>query len=241
MSFKSYRITLFKYQQYSAMRLCYILILALLASLATYCQIDSTNFVEYSPDFKFKEGIYLNFEQVKKNSPLPKSRIISTYDYADPDFLRRVLERDKIFYYDQIGNKQELRTKNIWGYSRNGFIYIKMDDDYFRITLIGAISHFIASQTIYTHAYNSPYYYSYMDPYRYYPSSHQTTEMRQYLLNFSTGTVLDYTDNSLEVILMQDPELHDEFMALRRKKRKQMRFMYIRKFNERHPLYFPKN
>ncbi len=223
------------------MRLYNLIIVLFFASSIVSSQTDSTGLIEYSPDFKFKEGIYINFDQVKTNSPLPKSRILSTYDYTDPDFFNQILEKDKIYYYDQIGNKQELRTRDIWGYSRNGFIYLKMEDGYFRITLIGAISHFIASQTTYSNAYNSPYYNSYMDPYRTYPSSYQTTEMRQYLLNFLTGTVLDYTDNSLEAILIQDPELHDEYMALRKKKRKQMRFIYIRKFNERHPLYFPQN
>jgi len=223
------------------MRLYNLIIVLFFASSIVSSQTDSTGLIEYSPDFKFKEGIYINFDQVKTNSPLPKSRILSTYDYTDPDFFNQILEKDKIYYYDQIGNKQELRTRDIWGYSRNGFIYLKMEDGYFRITLIGAISHFIASQTTYSNAYNSPYYNSYMDSYRTYPSSYQTTEMRQYLLNFLTGTVLDYTDNSLEAILIQDPELHDEYMALRKKKRKQMRFIYIRKFNERHPLYFPQN
>lgn len=223
------------------MRFYNLIICLFFTSSIVSSQTDSSNLVEYSPDFKFKEGIYLNFNQVRTNSPLPKSRILSTYDYSDPEFFDRVLEKDKIFYYDQIGNKEELKTKDIWGYSRNGFIYIKMEDGYFRITLIGAICHFIASQTTYTNAYNSPYYYSYMDPYRTYPATYQNTEMRQYLLDFTTGNVLDYTDSSLEAILMQDPELHDEYMGLRKKKRKQMRFIYIRKFNERHPLYFPQN
>jgi hypothetical protein len=67
------------------------------------------------------------------------------------------------------------------------------------------------------------------------------TEIRQYLLDFSTGRVLDYTAESLEILLMQDSELHDEYTSLRKKKRKQQRFIYIRKFNEKHPLYFPNN
>ena len=216
-------------------------ILTFFLYIIVYSQHDSTHLVEYSPDFKFKEGIYLNFDQVKMNSPLPKSRIISTYDYSDPNFFDKILEKDKIFYYDQIGNKNELKTSDIWGYSRNGFIYIKKDDGFFRITLIGAICHFIASQTTYSNFYNSPYYYSYMDPYRTYPSSYPTTEVKQYLLNFLTGAVLDYDDKALEIFLMQDPELHDEYMELSKKKRKQQRFIYIRKFNERHPLYFPAN
>jgi hypothetical protein len=196
--------------------------------------------VKYTPEFKFKEGIYLNFAQVKANSPLPKSRIISIADYNDPDFFDKVLEGKHIYYYDNIGTKKELKTDRIWGYTRNGFIYIRMDEGYFRITLIGAVSHFIASETTYTTYYNSPYYYnSYMDPYRMYPTSQPTTEMRQYLLDFKTGRVLDYDDESLEVILMQDPELHDEYMALSNKKKKQLKFMYMRKYNQRNPLYFP--
>ena len=64
--------------------------------------------------------------------------------------------------------------------------------------------------------------------------------MRQYLLDFKTGNVLDYDVESVELLLMTDPELHDEFAALSNKKQKQMKFLYIRKFNERNPLYFPK-
>ncbi|MBA7519583.1 hypothetical protein ES705_11662 [subsurface metagenome] len=224
------------------MRLLAGLIFLVLVNHCVSSQVDSTELVEYTTDFQFKEGLYLNFNQIKTNSPLPKSRIISTYDYNDPEFFDKVLSKLKVFYYDNIGNRNELKSDNIWGYSRNGFLYINIDDDFFRITLIGAICHFIASHTTYTNYYNSPYYYnSYYDPYRMHPSSYPTTEMRQYLLDFTTGRVLDYNFESLEAILMQDPELHDEFVALSKKKKKQLKFIYIRKFNSRNPLYFPKN
>ena len=65
--------------------------------------------------------------------------------------------------------------------------------------------------------------------------------MRQYLLDFETGKIFDYNDESIEVLLMKDPKLYDEYMALRNKKKKQLKFLYIRKFNERNPLYFPKS
>lgn len=218
-----------------------ILVLSINLSIV-FSQQDSLNLVKYTPEFKFREGIYLNFDQVKTNSPLPKSRIISTADYNDPDFFDKVLEGKVIYYYNSIGNKNELKSDRIWGYTRNGFIYIRMEDGFFRITLIGAICHFIASETTYITNYNSPYYYnSYMDPYRMYPSSYPSTEMRQYILDFNTGRVLDYSGESLEVVLMQDPELYDEYMALSNKKKKQLKFMYMRKYNQRNPLYFPQN
>ncbi len=225
------------------MRYIAILILAFLSTQTNFPQADSSNMVEYNSDFQFKEGLYLSFEDVKTNSPLPKSRIISEYDYNDPDFLDKVLVKTSVYYYDNLGNRNKLDPDKIWGYSRNGFIYINIDDDFFRITLIGSICHFIASHTTYADYYNSPYYYNsyYYDPYRIPYTSYPTTEMRQYLLDFNTGRVLDYSYEAVEAILMQDPELHDEYVALSKKKKKQLKFVYIRKYNAKNPLYFPKN
>jgi hypothetical protein len=63
--------------------------------------------------------------------------------------------------------------------------------------------------------------------------------MRQFLLDFETGKIMEYEVQGVEVLLMKDPELHDEFEALGNKKKKQMKFLFIRKFNERNPLYIP--
>jgi hypothetical protein len=60
-------------------------------------------------------------------------------------------------------------------------------------------------------------------------------------MDFKTGKVYDYDVQALEVLLMQDPELHNEFSQLRKKKKRQQKFVYLRRFNERNPLYLPKN
>jgi hypothetical protein len=224
-------------------RLFYLSILVFTIHLNLFSQADSTsNKVKYYTGFKFNEGFYLNFEQIKNNQPVPKSRIISTTAYDDPDFFDKELTKNKIYYFDNLGNKDELAPNSIWGYSRNGALYIKMEDGFYKITMIGSICHFVATHTTYSNTYASPYYYNpYMDPYGTGPSSYPTSEMRQYILDFATGRVLDYTVEGIEVVLMSDAELHDEYMALNKKKQKQMMFVYIRKFNERNPLYFPVN
>jgi hypothetical protein len=202
--------------------------------------------VKYSPEFKFREGIFLNFDQVKKNTPILKSRIITQVAYDNPDFFELILKEKKIQLFDELGSKQEIQTKNIWGFSRNGVLYINLNDGYFRVTIIGNICHFVASQTTYNsdrypyygygYPYYSPYYYPYSSSYS---SGNTNVEMKQYLLDFKTGNVLEYNEESVELLLMADPELHDEFASLSKKKRKQMKFLYIRKFNEKNPLYFP--
>lgn len=210
-------------------------------------QTDSSRLIRYTPEFRFKEGVFLNFDQVRQNDPILKSRIITSIHYDDPDFFEKILKEKKIQVFDNLGTKHEISTRNLWGFSRNGVLYINQNEGYFRITIIGGICHFVASLTTYNNAYNPYYNYGYpyygYSSYPYYSPYSNTTnsEMRQYLLDFKTGNVLDYNEEGIELLLMTDPELHDEFASLRKKKQKQLKFMYIRKFNERNPLYFPKN
>ena len=225
-----------------------LLIFAAAISSAVYTQ-DSLKLVKYTPDFKFREGIFLGFEQVKQNSPIPKSSIITTVPYDDPDFFDKVLREKNLQVFNSVGSKQEIPIKEIWGFSRNGVLYINLNDGNYRITIIGSICHFVASLTTYNNnSYGYPYY-PYGYPYYSYPynpyyspySNSASSEMRQYLLDFKTGNILEYDAKSVELLLMADPQLHDEFASLSNKKKKQMKFLYIRKFNDRNPLYFPEN
>lgn len=214
--------------------------------LTSFSQNVEEKFQKYSPDFKFKEGIYLNFGQLKMNNPLPATRIVSEIPYDDPKFYENLLTLKKIVYFDEFGVQQVLTSANIWGFSRNGIIYIKMENGYSRVTVIGGICHFVADVTTYANRYNDPYYYNpyAYNPYSYgrygySPGAYTTNEMKQYLIDFETGKILDYNEKSLEILLMKDPELHDEYLALSRKKKKQMKFLFIRKFNESNPIYLP--
>jgi len=235
----------------NAGRLFLLVFLILCLGVPAIAQTDSTHLVKYTPEFRFREGVYMNFDQVRNNNPVPKSGIITTVAYDDPDYYEKVLQEKKLQVYDNLGTRQEASTQNIWGFARNGVLYIHLNDGYFRITIVGNICHFVASLTTFSNAYNpySPYYNSYAYPYYSYPyspyyspySNNTNTEMRQYLLDFKTGNILDYDENSVAVLLMADPELHDEYQTLSNKKQKQMKFLYIRKFNQRNPLYIPKN
>jgi len=198
-------------------------------------QEDSVQLVKFTPEFRFEDGIYLNFEQVKTNSPIPRSRLLTSAAYDDREFFEYLQESKTIAFYDAVGGRNTVDINDLWGFSRNGVLYIRVEDNFHRITIVGQICHFVATVTTY---YSNPYnYYSYR--YGSYPTTTASSEMRQYLLNFESGEIADYNIESLEVFLMRDPELHDEFMQLRRKKKKQGKFLYLRKFNERNPLYIP--
>jgi len=236
-----------------------ICLLAWTLTADIFAQSDSvSNTVKYTTEFKFREGFYLNFEQVKTNRPIPKSRILTSIDYKSKTFFDQVTEQQTFTYFDDFGNSQDVETKKLWGYSKNGILYINIGGAFNRITITGNICHFVANITTYSNRYNSPYGYSpygygypysYYSPYGYSPygspygygsPNYRTTELKQFLLDFNSGKVMEYDNKSVEMLLMTDPELHDEYSRLRSKKKQQLRFMFIRKFNERNPLYIPK-
>jgi hypothetical protein len=219
---------------------------------------EKEDMVKYTPDFRFNDGIYLNFDQVKLNSPIPKAKLLTSVDYNDRDFFKRVLESEKIFFYDDMGVRQDIEKNTIWGYARNGVIYVQIQENFNRITFVGSICHFVADITTYdSRNYNSPYgyydpYYSpygysnYYNPYNsyyspYYPYSQPTTrtELKQYLIDFESGKVMEFDIENTKLLLMRDSQLYEEYVQLSKKKQKELMFVYIRKFNEKIPLYIP--
>jgi len=230
----------------------YLIVGLFAVELAAQTDSTSANLVRYTPEFKFREGFYLNFDQVKNNRPVPKSRILTSVDYRSNTFFDQVIESRTLTYFDDFGNSQEVETSKMWGYSKNGILYINIGGSFNRITIMGNICHFVANVTTYSNRYSpygyspyghgfSPYGYGYSpygySPYGYGSPNMRTTELKQFLLDFNSGKVMEYDTKNVEMLLMSDPELHDEFARLRSRRKQQLRFMYVRQFNERNPLY----
>jgi len=207
---------------------------------------EERRIVQYSHDYEFRDGIFPNFESVLDNYPIPAARIVTDEDMFDRAFYEKVTSQKELVIYDENGVKKVLKIETIWGYSRNGVLYINVGAAFHRISFMGSICHFVATVTTYNPNQYDPYYYNpyYSNSYyhnRYAMPQPNTggTDLRQYLLDFETGDVMEYDTESVEVLLMKDPELADEYQALRSRKQKQMKFVFIRRYNEKHPLYFP--
>lgn len=234
------------------------LVVSAVSGVSSFAQ-EAQNMAKYTPDFRFKDGIYLNFDQVKTNNPIPKAKLLTSVDYNDREFFRKLFENDKIYFYDNMGIRQEIPKSGIWGYSRNGVLYYQIQENFHRITFVGAISHFVADITTYDRYspygygnyydpyYSSPYGYgSYYYPYSPYYNSYYSpyrqsarNELKQYIIDFENGKVLEFDIQNTELLLMKDAQIYEEWVNLPRRKRKELMFVYIRKFNEKNPLYIP--
>src|SRR5665811_1464470 len=178
---------------------------------------EKEGMVKYTPEFRFNDGIYLNFDQVKLNSPIPKAKLLTSIDYKDSEFFKKILEIDKIYFYDNMSVRQEIAKNTIWGYARNGVLYVQIQENFNRITFIGSICHFVADITTYdSRYYNSPYgyydpyyspygYSSYYNPYSSYYSPYRQSnmsrnELKQYLIDFESGKVLEFDVENTEPV-----------------------------------------
>jgi hypothetical protein len=190
--------------------------------------------VQYTKDFEFSNGIYLSYYHFKNNNPVIASKIISDYSKTDRDFFDKVLSKNSFAYMDSTGMEQTFKSNDIWGYCQNGIVYINHGTDFNRVTIIGSISHFVAT-TQRQIGVSDPFMYN--DPF-YNPQQYAYVP-QQFVLDYETGKILDFNVANMEALLSRDAELYTQFSALKKKQKRDSIFLYLRKYNEKHPIYFP--
>jgi hypothetical protein len=208
----------------------------ILSFLVVVLKLQSQDSVMYSRDFRLYEGIYTSYQEFRYNWPIDKNKIVTNLPKDQLDFFSKLTESDIIEYKERDGSLAKVKTEKIWGYCQNNVIFINQDKNFFRIPVFGAISNFIGTVEVLSY---SPGY----DPFMNTPmnsTAHKTREIRQYLFDFYSGEVVQYSLEKLEEYLKRDEVLYKEFMLLSKKKKKEFAFKYMRLYNDKHPVYFPK-
>jgi hypothetical protein len=204
-------------------RFLFILIL-LSASLAAQTTVP------YSHDYEFREGVFLNYTQFITNSPILKSKIVSAVPADQVDFLTEVLEQKMLTYKDTSGAEIKVEVNSLWGYCQNRALYINFNNGFDRINLIGNLSLF-SSIILRTPIQRDPLGDMYSIPYE---------ELHQFVLDTQTNKVWEFNVKNMEMLLQQkDDVLYQAFMKLKKREKSDSIFIYLRKYNEKHPLMLP--
>lgn len=240
----------------------FIVILMLAPCFLSFGQVKDANAKRHPV---FADGIYLNFNQVKENNPVPKSRIVSAIAEDDKDFFNNMLAGKSIRFYDSAGSLNTIKKNTLWGYSSTGVLYIQYDGIFNPVNFPGRISHFLADVTnadstnyltadpdYYRQYGNYGYPRSYDRYDRYYNRNYQPfangreqlpgQEKRiflQLLLDFDSGNILEYNVENLKILLQKDADLYNEYRKLSPGRKRKMMSFYINRFNERNPLELP--
>jgi len=239
-----------------------ILLLQLPLLVAQERQIrQERQMVRFSPDYEFRDGIYMNPEMVKTNRPIPPARIVSERSKFDTQFYNDLLKMELIALSNDEGVREFIKPTQLWGYAYKGDLYIQIGKSFQRLILEGNISRFMASATTLKEGttkemdsgaypsryYNSPYGGSPYgrspygrSPYGRRPAySYATMNRGEYLFDLETNIMYNDTPDDLEKILIRDSQLILEYSALKRSQKKKRKLEFIKRYNESHPLYLP--
>lgn len=197
-------------------------------SLITFAQSDS---IVYSRDYEFTEGFFLAVDQFKNNDPIQKSSIISGIPKNQLDFMKQLMEQKNIVFTDSKSVEQKIETLTIWGYCQNRSVYINFNKQFNKLIVIGNLCHFTAMVATSI---------GFRDPMGYGAGLNNTVdELRQYVFDTKTNKVFDFNVKNMEILLKNDTDLYNQFIALKKREKPDVIFVYLRKFNEKHPLYLP--
>lgn len=211
------------------------LILLLFVFLKSW-HINAQDSVAFTKDFRLYEGLYLGYQDFRYNWPIPKEKIITKINKDQLDFYSKLCEEEFIEYTERDGTVSKVKSEQVWGYCQNNIIFINQDKNFFRIPVFGSISNFIGTAEVINY---SPGF----DPFMNAPmnsTSTKTREIRQYLFDFYSGEVVPFSIEKIEEYFKRDQTVYKEYMALSKKKKKEFVTKYIRIYNEKHLVYFPK-
>ncbi len=197
-----------------------------------FCQSVMVDSVLYSPAASVKDGIFLSYNDFRKNASISKVDIISSQDKNQLEFFTKVMAQEIITY--SLGETTyTTASKSVWGYFQNNTLYINYKNDFYRVPVFGSISYLVANVRVPTVGF-------YDARFGYNGASGTAIEVREFLMNFYDGNMVEFTGDKAEELLSRDVELYSEFKKLSRKKQRTLIYQYIRKYNERNSIYFLK-
>lgn len=208
--------------------------LAALAAILLHCSMVKAqgDSVKYSRELLMPDGVYLSYDDFRHNRPITKGQIVSDMDKSQLEFV------DKVLYQEDLKFKRNdsvitRKSASAWGFFQNNTLYVNYKEDFYRIPVFGSISYLVATVIVQ----NTGFY----DPRFGYPSTAASTrEIREFLMNFYDGLVIESNLENLEGLLARDKELFEEFAKLSKRKQKDQLYSFIRRFNDKHPVYFLK-
>ena len=202
-----------------------IFTIATLIFQSVFGQEEVRDTLEYDGGFDFQEGIYRNFNEFKNNGPYYKVGLIQ--DKHGTNVPEMWKENEALYYPDENGELQPINVENVWGYCYRDGVHVQVNERFERLMVIGSLCHFLGTSTYYT-----------SDPFTYYGSSRQTVQ-QQYFIDMETGGIFEFNVENMTGILKRDEILFGQFEDIPKKKKQETLFLYLRKYNERYPLYFP--
>ena len=184
--------------------------------------------VRYTEDFQLARGIYTSLQDFQSNDPVKPTDIITDIDASSPKFFQYLLAQED-FRFPRNNKIVYKKPKEIFGYSDGRQVYYGLK---YRFEVIGEIC--LLKEVDVVDSYSS-----FINPGDKYEAAREQGSGKLYILDFETGDFFRCKPQKVEAILKRDEELYREYQQARGKK-KDKALNFIKEYNFRHPVYFPK-
>lgn len=179
---------------------------------------------------EIRDGIYLSYQDFRRDDAIRKEDVITPLDKEQLELMGKLMNEEQLTFRKN-GQQQSVDPGTIWGFFQNKTLYVNYKEEFYRVPVFGSICYLVASVTVY----NTGFY----DPMIGYPmGGSRSKEIREFVMNFYDGQVLEFKADRVEELLSRDVELYREFKELSRRQRREQIYRYVRKYNDRHPVYF---
>jgi hypothetical protein len=198
--------------------------------------------IVFSKDYFFNEGIYLTHHDFRTGNAIPRSFVLTSIEKNQLDFFSKLVERqDTLVVRNGIGIKIVL-SDSVFCFVQNNVVYMNVEGSFCRIPVFGNISHFIGTISVKT--LNQPG--NFYDPYTVSGGSSitgvsgRTKETRELLFDFYTGEISLADTKQMEELIRDDNELSAEYRKLSRRQQRKKLNDFIKRYNARNEVKFPK-
>jgi hypothetical protein len=194
--------------------------------LCSGLQAQSDTLGRYSPGFKFKDGLYLGFEDFKSNCPaIPLKELRDREGKAISE-----IQESQALYHIVEDTLRYIDPALMYGFSAQGKVSIGHDGNFDRLVVIGTLCHVIQREIVVDYARGGLYEFNSMPVRR---------EVRkEFILDMRTGEMSPMNSSNMDYHIADDSAVATSFSNQSQKQRKATVYSTLHAYNREHPMYF---
>lgn len=220
------------------MRILLISILCLIFTNVLTAQGDSI--VYLSKNFKFKDGVFLNFEDFKNNTPTYEWKEVEAGLFSNPQNFMAQMHFLKIKPNDNSSEK-EIDLEEIWGISIDGIPYVRLEKEILNkentifagLKLRGKICYFEYEEYVMRRIPMSAYNPVTGKPFRTMKVNRKVKVIHKNMLHFETGEMAVFSAENFSKWIQDDKKLLETVKDLKPQEVKDKLFKCLLIYDDR--------
>lgn len=193
-----------------------------------------------SKNFKFKDGIYEHFEQLQRNQPSIVWDSLETRLATNPQSLQMFIETIK-----HKRTHDSVSVNKLWGVVIDGIPYVRLPNAsqkksapvFAGMILRGKLCYFQFDETEERQVPMTAYIPQTGQPYITRNITERRDVVREKLIKFETGELLDFNLFNFKQLIQEDKDLLSTVNALKSKEISEKLFKCLLIYNDRNPVY----